>query len=132
MRILYTALRDLADGHTVDENYEIAIQPRELLPTIKEHGQVERALDGTRYAFNERTEKRWSIDTGWLSRDVEWPIFQEFIASVIRGETFIFDPYSFAEGDIVDQRTVYLETRTMRPKVENAGNVSYRFIVEEQ
>lgn len=131
MRIVYVSLRRLAPGSVIETEAQLVIQPRELMPDFRTVGTVKESLSGDAEIDTWREEDRWSVDTGWISRGTEWLKWQEFFASTSRGETFEFDPISIAADTEIAPRTCRMETRDFKPTADNAGNISYRFVVRE-
>lgn len=131
MRIVYTALRNLASGHTVNNEYELVQHEREALPNFETIGKDQVALDGSTERDTWREEDTWRIDTGWIHRTTEWPRWKEFLSSVSRGEQFEFDPDSSISGLNASPRTCRMETRRFRPRAETPTHISYQFEIRE-
>lgn len=90
--ITYTALRDLAPGHTAGTEYTIDVPmsaaDRERKPNRTRH----RSLSGVSEHYVHHRDVLWHFTTEPLPA-AEYAQVREFLASVDGGEAFTIDPY---------------------------------------
>ena len=97
MRLEYDALRNLATGHTLNTQYEIAGPHEEALPDWASVGARNRALEGPLEVDLQYIDEVWRLVTDWYTGQDRENI-EEFWHSVAGGEVFTFDPDSNTAG----------------------------------
>jgi hypothetical protein len=102
MRVTYTAKRSLASGHSAATSYDLDMFTQESERTYTPTRKRSVAIDGTEENLLLRVESTWSVVTDHFTRTGSAPttrdLFVEFIASVMGGESFVFDPYRLPGG----------------------------------
>lgn len=129
MRLIYSAKRNLATGHSVDTQYEIAIPAWVMEPRFLGIGPENRSIDGSfeRELYRIDTEYRVQTDRVESGQDVE--NFEEFLWSVSGGETFTFDPTSDTATVAGDPTTAMMISRRFNRTLISPGNYQYSFDV---
>jgi len=91
----YTAKREIKAGHTADTSYTITVDLESLSGVMPKPVRNESiALDGTTVTVLHRSDKVYTMSTVPLpitGGAYELEDFLEFFASVIGGETFVFN-----------------------------------------
>lgn len=129
MRIEYIATRNLASGHDVDTQYEISVFAQELDPTVSAEVERNISLDRTGVESELRgIDRLYDVQTDHIPIGQETAEFEEFLQSVINGETFTFDPDS-DDATVVSPVTAMLESTRYRPRRSIPGHYQYSFQV---
>lgn len=130
MRIEYTALRNIASGygHVLNDSYEIAVIASVIEPEFVSDQVRQTSLDRSRIEVEVLGEYRtFDVTTDFMPVGEQTAIFEEFLQSVIRGESFVLDPDSDEVGDSVDPATVMLESVRYRRDRSLPGHYAYQF-----
>ena len=130
MRIAYTAKRNLASGHSALTTYNLDAYTTEPVATLAEQRTRQVAIDGTEENQLLRIERTWTIITDQYSRLGSAPtgrdLMLEFIASVMAGEAFTFDPYRLPGGGAdIAPRSVTLVSGTFAETPIDPGSATY-------
>lgn len=129
MRIEYIATRKLASGHNVDTQYEISVIAEQLDPVVEADVQRQISLDRTGIESELRGfDRLYNVTTDVIPIGQETAEFEEFLESVINGETFTFDPDS-DDATVVNPVSAMLESTSYRPRRAIPGHYSYSFQV---
>lgn len=113
MRFEYTAKRNLATGHTVDTNYEIVIYGWTIEPRFNAVGPENVSLDGTLERELYRIDTEYRVQTDAIDDGQDLENFEEFLHSVMGGESFTFDPDSDVAASAVNPLTCILKSRRL-------------------
>lgn len=132
MRLIYTAKRNLAPGHTLEEEYEIARPHEDALPTLVRDVEEQRALNGTSETDLNYTDRTWTIITDHITNDAQLLAeHDEFFASVSVGEIFIFDPDSDVAGVDVNPLSCKMVSKSFPRRRTGPLSFKYSFKVRE-
>lgn len=130
MRIQYTATRNIASGHSASTSYEIAHLAETLEPEFSSLRSVQKSLDGARMEVDYRgIEQTIDVTSDLIAAGSAANIFEEFLQSVMAGETFVFDGGSDTVGVSVDPKTCQLESNGYKRERPIPGYYRYRFTV---
>lgn len=130
MRIQYVATRNLAPGHQLEAEYEIVVLAQSLDRDVSAEVNRQISLDRSRVESELRGFDRfYDVLTDHIQIGSATAEFEEFLESVINGESFSFDPDSDTEGLEVRPMTVMLETTSYRPQRNIPGHYQYSFTV---
>lgn len=102
--VTYTALRELAPGHSVSTEYtiEFDVVKRNRVPKIDSSRQ--RSIGGKTKSVHSRTEIVYELTVSALAENSDkFNHFREFLGSVDRGESYILDP----TGTVASPGTTY-------------------------
>lgn len=111
MRVTYTAKRALASGHSASTSYDLDLLASVPVATLNPINRQAVAIDGTPETLLLRIERTWSFSTDHFTRSGSpstYDLVQEWLASVMGGETFTFDPYRVPGGSAVSPVSVIL------------------------
>jgi len=129
VRFEYTALRNLATGHTLSADYEIAIPAWEVDPEFKPETSANTSLNGQVETELYRIDTRWAVLTDLIDSGQDLENFEEFLFSVSGGEDFTFDPDSDVATVAVNPLSCILDTRTIRRRRPSPGKFQFGFTV---
>ena len=122
MRFTYTARRELVGGHSLASEYDYVIHGARIDRSRKIVREDTVALDGTRESDFQRFDVLWDVTTDFLETPEALAQFEEFVASVAGGETFVFDPDAVSTAD-VNPQTVTLESSRLNRRRVGTGDV---------
>jgi hypothetical protein len=130
MRIEYIATRNLGPGHTINLTYEIAVLAQTLDRDVSASISRQVSLDRSRVESELRgIERFYDVTTDHIPIGNSSRYFEEFLESVINGESFTFDPDSDAVGSVVSPQSAILESSSYRPVRAIPGYYQYSFTV---
>jgi hypothetical protein len=139
MRITYTAKRALASGHTAATSYDLDMYTQEPQRTYTPVRKRSVAIDGTEENLLLRIESQWTVVTDQFKRTGSAPtsrdLFVEFLASVMGGESFVFDPYRLPGGgaDVLPLNvSLVSESVQITPIDPSLGTYTATFSVRER
>jgi hypothetical protein len=102
VRITYTAKRKIASGHTAGNSYTLDMLTTEAQRTLVPRRKTNEALDSSEENVLLNIKSLWSVTTDQYKRSGSAPtardLLEEFFASVMAGELFVFDPYRLPSG----------------------------------
>ena len=128
MRIEYTAKRNLATGHTVDETYEIVCYAENYEPEFESLRNVNVSLDGSRVEIEGRgIVQTVDVTTDHIAAGSASDIFEEFLQSVMYGEEFVLDLASDSAATAVDPLNVKMMSSVYRRERPIPGYYRYSF-----
>lgn len=130
MRFEYTAVRRVTSGHTSGNGYEIVIYGHVIDMTLEDVGPRNYSIDGTQQKELWRIEERWRVTTDYIAEGTAGDEFEEFLASVMGGESFVFDPESDTAATAVNPKTVKMRTRSFKRSRPSPGRFQYTFEME--
>lgn len=113
MRFEYTAKRNIATGHTLDDPYEIVIPGWVIEPAFSAVGPENVSLDGSLERELYRIDTEYRVQTDAIDAGTDLEIFEEFLHSVMGGESFTFDPDSEIAATPVNPLTCILKSRRL-------------------
>lgn len=130
MRIAYIATRNLAAGHDVDTEYEIVVIAQTMDRSVSADVNRQISLDRTRVESELRGfDRLYDVVTDHIAIGAATNEFEEFLESVINGESFTFDPDSDVAATAVNALTAILESEGYRPQRNLPGHYQYAFTV---
>lgn len=127
MRFEYVAKRNIASGHTLDDNYEIVIFGWVIDPSYDMVGPENESLDGSIERELLRIDTEYRVQTDALASGSAVLEFEEFLHSVAAGETFTFDPDSDTVATPVNPLTVKMKTRRFTRERISPGQFQFTF-----
>ena len=129
MRVEYTARRNIAPGHTLNEAYELVV--------LGEQYEDDFAFADTRNISLDKS--RVEVDLWGVEQTIDVvtdlipvasaSLWEEFFHSVAAGEDFIIDLGSDVAESVVSPLTVIMESNRYRRSKPINGYVQYRFEV---
>ena len=138
MRVTYTAKRAIASGHSAASSYDLDMYTQEPQRTYSPTRKRSVSIDGTEENLLLRIESTWTVVTDQFTRNGSAPttrdLFVEFLASVMGGEAFIFDPYRLPGGgaDVLPMNvTIVSESLSLTPIDPSLGTYTATFSVRE-
>ena len=110
--VQYTALRNVASGHTAGTLYSIDFEIHQgRVPSWRDDKSAENTLDGTPDTVFYSGLNVYQVVTEAIQTNViAWDYWQEFLESVRRYETFIYDPEGTAASPSGKEVTGYLDS----------------------
>lgn len=130
MRIVYTASRNLATGHTAATEYQIVVLAQQLDRRVDAEVTRQVSLDRSRVESELRGfDQFYSVLTDHIAIGQNTENFEEFLWSCANGETFEFDPDSDAVDTEVSPQTAILDTTSYSPQRNIPGHYQYQFTV---
>ena len=138
MRLTYNAKRALAFGHTITTAYTLDMWAQEPIRTYTPKRKRHVAIDGTEENLLLRIESEWAVVTDHFTRagtPSGADLFAEFIASVMGGESFTFDPYRQPGGgaDVLPLAVTLVDGSYTRSPVDpSSGRFTASFSVREK
>lgn len=130
MRIEYTAVRNLAPGHTAEEGYEIVVLGQSYEDDFAFADTRNISLDRSRMEVDYwGHDQQIDVTTDLIPVGTATAIFEEFLHSVAAGEDFIIDLEADVAATPVNPQSVQmLSSRYRRSKPIN-GYIQYSFTV---
>jgi hypothetical protein len=130
VRIEYTATRNIASGHTLNEVYEIVVLGEQYEPEFKFAQTRQVSLDRSRTEVDLwGSDQLIAVVTDLIAVGSATNIFEEFLHSVAAGEQFVFDGASDTAATEVDAINVIMESSSYRREKPIPGYHQYRFTV---
>jgi len=118
--IVYTALRNLASGHTSGLPYTLDFGAQVLTPLSKTNKSEVKSLDDSRLAVLHGITKFWQVSSDLIAK-TELPLWEEFFDSVAARESFTFDAY----GDSGTPDNIQNVTLEGEPSLTRKGNLFF-------
>lgn len=118
--VTYTARRSLTTGHVASTGYTIRIRAKSIDPDQDIQKKASTALSGRQETVVWRNLKRWQVTTGAV-RHGELEVLEEFLESVIEGETFEFDEFGMP-GSPAAPVTAYLDGKYRKQRFVQQGD----------
>jgi hypothetical protein len=130
MRIVYTALRNLAAGHTLEESYEIVVFASVIEPEFEFKQNRQTSLDQSRVEVEVLgSYQMLDVSTDFIPVGTDTAEFEEFLHSVMHGESFVLDPDSDIAATVVGPLTVMMTSTRYRRDRSLPGHYAYGFSV---
>lgn len=130
MRIEYIATRNLATGHDSETEYEIVVLAQTMDREVSASISRQISLDRSRVESEIRGfDRLYDVLTDHIEIGQATDEFEEFLESVINGESFTFDPDSDVAETPVNAQTAILESTSYRPQRTIPGHFQYAFTV---
>lgn len=119
MRFEYTATRNLATGHVLDDSYEIILGGWVIEPTHVSVGPENTSVDGTLERELYRMDLQYRVQTDAIEAGQDLENFEEFLYSVAASETFTFDPDAETATPVTPLTCIMVSRRFPRQRISS-------------
>lgn len=127
--VTYTAVRNIATGHTLGVSYSLDLNAMVLQPVDQPVYEKEIAISGRTQVSAEREEELFDVELDQLLVGTQaYENVLEFLKSVNLGETFTFDPYGSVASPVSPQSAI-LNAPMSRPRIEKNPEFKFSFQV---